>query len=159
MTKAIKEEDGLQKEWYEEAKKQTLETLPAFLKKITEEYEHDYGTICHACAAAAVAAASSVNHAPCGGITGFQAGAVMWEFMRAWNGVEAPAWLLKGENLLYPQYEDDFTGISKDTWKWLQEEAKKRLGKQDKNVHGRIAEHWALIADGRVPFGLRIKAH
>ena len=158
MTKAIKEEDGLQKEWYEEAKKQTLETLPAFLKKLTEDYGHDYGTICHACAAAAVAAANAVNHAPCGGITGFQAGAVMWEFMGAWNDVKAPAWLLKGENLLYPQYEDTFTAISEDTWKWLQDEAKKRLGKRD-SVHGAVAKHWELIADGRVPFGLRIRAH
>jgi len=70
--KLIREEDGIQKEWYEEARKMTVEQLPMFLKKLVEDYQHDYGTICHAVAAGALSAAHAVNHSPTGGITGFQ---------------------------------------------------------------------------------------
>ena len=46
-----------------------------------DTHRQDYGTICHAMAAAAIAGASCMDHMPNadGGITGFQAGAVMWE--------------------------------------------------------------------------------
>ena len=60
-----------------EAKDQNPETLPAFLKKISSDYQHDYGTICQAVAMAAIAAAWAFDRGLQGGITGFQAGAVM----------------------------------------------------------------------------------
>lgn len=155
--KSITEKDDLQKQWYEEAHKQTLETLPDFLKKLTEDYGHDYGTICHAVAAAALGAANAVNHAPCGGITGFQSGAVMWEFISEWQSKRGkPLRLLDYSNMLYPQYEDDFTSISQDTWKWLQAEAKKLLGERSDAHSGRITEHWQSIAAGKVPFGFEL---
>lgn len=47
--------------------------------------EHDYGTICVAIGAIAAAAARAADRSPNGGITGFQAGAVFWEFTRAWG--------------------------------------------------------------------------
>lgn len=156
--KTIKEEDGIQKQWYEEARTQTLDTLPAFLKKLTEDYKHDYGTICHAVAAAAVAAAWAVEKSPQGGITGFQAGAVMWEFMRAWNNVEAPAWLHKGEDMMFPQYHEKFTTISSETWEWLQKRAKKYLAEESRVVDERVVAHWQAIANGTVPFGLGVRA-
>lgn len=78
MTKIqITEELGLHKEWYEEAKKQTLNTLPAFVSNLVENYSHDYGTICHAITAAALGAANAVEESPEGGITGFQANCIM----------------------------------------------------------------------------------
>lgn len=152
MATPIKEEDKVHVQWYEEARKQTLDTLPDFLKKLTTNYQHDYGTICHAIAAAAVGAAWAVEHSPQGGITGFQGGAVMWEFMKHWNGIEFPAWLRKGQDMLYPQYEEEFTTISKETWAWLQAEARKKLSADPKQP-GRVADHWRAIVDGKVPFG------
>ena len=45
----------------------------------------DYGTVCHAIALSAVATAWAANKTAQGGITGFQAGAVMWEFIKNWS--------------------------------------------------------------------------
>ena len=143
--------------WYERASDQamTLETLPAFLKELAE-HPHDYNTICYAITAGAVATCWALNRTPNGGITGFQAGAIMWEFMDAWNGVKAPARLLKFEDALFPQYADKFTTISRDTWKWLQEEAGKRLDAKEDLVAASVVAHWKSIRDGQVPFGLKV---
>ena len=48
MKQQITEEQNVHKEWYEQSKTQTLETLPEFLRHLTEDFSHDYGTICHA---------------------------------------------------------------------------------------------------------------
>lgn len=117
-------------EWQEKAKKCTIETLPAFLSELTEKYQHDYGTICHAVAIAAVAAAWAVNHSPTGGITGFQAGAIMWQFIREWNcsGNKTGLRLVDYDNFLYPQYEDKFQNVlSKDVWANIQKEAHHKI--------------------------------
>lgn len=145
-------------EWYKRAadKAMTLETLPAFLKELAE-FPHDYNTICYAVAAGAIASAWAMNRTPNGGITGFQAGAIMWEFMRAWNHVEAPAWLLKGEDLLYPQYAQKFNSISPDTFEWLKERAAKRIAEDGKGAHPDVIAHWRAIAGGQVPFGLQVR--
>jgi len=147
---------ALREDWYTRAKAQTLETLPAFVKELSE-VEHDYNTICYAVAAAAVGAAWAVERSPSGGITGFQAGAIMWEFMDAWNGVKTPARLLKFEDALYPQYADKFNSISPDTWKWLQEEACKRLEAKEETAAASVVAHWKSIRDGQVPFGLQVR--
>lgn len=149
---------ALRDEWYARAadKAMTLETLPAFLKELAE-YPHDYNTICYAVTAGAVAAAWAMNRTPSGGITGFQGGAIMWEFMEAWNGVKAPARLLKFDHALFPQYADEFTSISGQTWKWLQEEAGKKLDSAPDHVAESVVAHWKSIRDGHVPFGLRVK--
>ena len=52
MPKKITEEDGTHKAWMSRAKDMTLADLPEFLRELTEDYQHDYGTICHAIAAA-----------------------------------------------------------------------------------------------------------
>lgn len=145
-----------------EAKEQTLETLPAFLKRLGEDYSHDYGTICHAIAIAAYAAARVVDNGPQGGITGFQAGAVMWEFIRLWKHIDGPCRLLQYDKMLYPQYDEHYARtISKSTWEWLQKEAKTKLAEAAKQqlVASEVTPspvvlaHWQSIVDGTVPFG------
>lgn len=129
----ITETDNKQllKDWQEEARKQTLETLPAFLNKLATGYSHDYGTICHALAAAACGAAWAMNAGEQGGITGFQGGAVMWQFIRAWQytGNECGLRILDYDKLLYPQYADTFEGQLMEgyTWKQVREVAKRKL--------------------------------
>lgn len=154
---SITEEMGVHKEWMAEAKKQTPETLPTFIKKLTEDYNHDYGTICHAIAAAAIGAANAVNHSPNGGITGFQAGAVMWEMIRGW-GVwgEGPKRMTQYEHMLYPQYESDFRKISKSTADWLKTEAKKKLSEDGETAHRNVRDHWVKIAEGWIPFSYTV---
>lgn len=156
--KQISESDGLQKEWMVEAKKQTMATLPEFLRKLTEDYSHDYGTICHAIAAAAIGAAEAVQHSPEGGITGFQAGAVMWEMIRGW-GVwgEGPKRIQCFHDLLYPQHESKFRTISKETADWLKAEAIKEVAGWTTGHPGVIA-HMRRVAEGWIPFGLTVES-
>jgi len=153
---AITEKMGVHKLWYKEAKKQTVETLPAFIQKLTSDFGHDYGTICHAIAAAAVGAAWAVEHSPQGGITGFQSGAVVWEFYYAWTGERGPMRLLKYDEILYPQYEYKFNSISNDIWKEIVIKAAVNL-KNDTLVHPEVKKHWEKIANGIVPFGLKVR--
>jgi hypothetical protein len=163
MTEKITENMRVHTKWYEDAKNQTVETLPEFIRHLTEDYEHDYGTICHAVAAAALASASSVNNSKQGGITGFQAGAVMWEFIGHWTHydeeTEVGLRLQKFGDLLYPQYSDKFVTIEKETWTKLQERAKMLVKEHadGKNVHPSVYAHWESIVAGKVPFGLRVR--
>ena len=132
--KNITEKDGVQKEWYEAAKKQTLKTLPAFLSGLMTDYGHDYGTICHALAAGAIATASAMNAAPQGGITRFQGGSVMWEFIRHWNFQSNKTGLriIDYDNFLYPQYCDKYQKtLTEGTWKAIQAEAEKQIADAD----------------------------
>lgn len=134
---------AIKKEWEESAKAAALDTLPAFLTELTENYEHDYGTICHAMAIAAIAAANAVNHSPQGGITGFQAGCVMWEFIRGWNHShnKTGLCLVDYDNFLYPQYAQDHQKtLSKEVWASIQQEARAKILKADKEFERYLME-------------------
>lgn len=154
----ITEQSGVHQAWMEEAKKQTPATLPEFIKKLTENYQHDYGTICHAIAAAAVGGANAVNHSPTGGITGFQAGAVMWEIIKGWGVFgDGPKQMLCFKDLLYPQYESKFRSISKETADWLKQEAQKQIAGLGDHGHPDVRRHMQKVAEGWLPFGLTIR--
>jgi hypothetical protein len=145
----------LRQSWYDEARKQTNETIPSFLQKLFE-YNHDYNTICYACGAAAVAAATAIdNHS----ITGFQANAIMWEFVTEWlQEQDKPMRLVKFENMLYPQYKSDFDKtILQETADWLISKAKEKLELYtDLAAHPDVLAHWKSLAKGELPFGYRI---
>lgn len=153
-TVSIQENMHIHDAWYDEAKDMTLEKLPEFLDRLQTRYEHDYGTICHAIAASAVASACAMNHGPQGGITGFQAGAIMWEFIRHWGHIKGPARLLDFDNMLYPQYEDHFNQIDAETFALIQSKAADNLAKDLGTAE--IKQHWQSIVDGNVPFGYTI---
>lgn len=129
--KEITEDMGLQKEWYERAKSMRPEDFPEFFRELTEDYEHDYGTVCHAMAAIGLAAVRAFERSEGarGGITGFQAGRVMWEVIRHMNYEDNKCGLrlLDMDNLLYPQYEYKFHSIDRDTWKAVQKEAENMI--------------------------------
>lgn len=150
-------EQEARKLWQEEAKTMTLEKLPAFMEKLAT-YAHDYGTICVAMGAAAVAAIKALEHSPTGGITGFQAGAVFWEFQRGWGvfGKDRPIRMLQYEYMLYPQYESDFSEISQGTWDWLKGEAAKKLIEMP-SASSHVREHWQQIVEGNIPFGFHVE--
>lgn len=56
MKEVITEEMHLQDEWYKKAKSMKPEDFPEFFRELTEDYIHDYGTVCHAMAAIGLAA-------------------------------------------------------------------------------------------------------
>ena len=145
-------------EWFEEARNMTLEKLPDFMNHVLNDYIHDYGTIVHAVGACAVAAAWAANDVA--GLTGFQAGFVMWDFIRQWEyaGNKCGLRLMNYDDMLYPQYEEKFDKtIKADTWKELQKQAKEKLKEFENDwVSPSVVRHWQSIADGTVPFGYKI---
>ncbi|MBI2449674.1 hypothetical protein HYV49_05250 [Candidatus Pacearchaeota archaeon] len=161
--KSITEEMGIHKEWYIQAKEQDMETLPEFMRHLSEDYDHDYGTICHAITASALAAATAFDRGPQGGITGFQAGCIMWEFILHWNALgvpnDSPLKLVQYYNMLYPQYENQFQKtISESTWKYLQEQAKKYIAEStEEKTDTEVWKHWKSIVDGMIPFGYTVR--
>lgn len=148
-------------EWRKEATKMTLNALPAFLNKLMNDYKHDYGTICHAISIGSIATMWAMNNEEQGGITGYQAGAIIRENVISWKRTElrdVPMRLLTFDNMLYPQYESNFEKtISKSTWKWLQLKAQENIDRGAANAHQTDYEHWKSIVNGKVPFGYIVK--
>ena len=137
-----------------------LKRFPLFMDHVMNDYVHSYGTVCHAVAACGIAAAYAANKmdGARGGLTGFQASFVMWDFIRQWQYSYNKCGLriVDYDNMLYPQYEDKFQKtITKDVWESLQREAKKSLENSDYAAE-RVVRHWQSIVNGKVPFGYRV---
>lgn len=153
-------------EWYEEAREcKSVRDLRKLMERLMS-YPHDYGSITDACIAAALGAVWTINACPAGGITGFQAGWIGMQFLTKWLNIEGPWKRVEYRNMLYPQYEYEFAKvIREDVWKWLQEEAQKKLDEietdKDKEHYiepaARIKLHWQNIVMGQVPFGYQVK--
>lgn len=155
---AITEEMHLEKEWFEQTDKiKTIDQLTEFINHLLGDYEHDYGTVCHAIGAAAVATAWYGAHAE--GITGFQAGFVMWDFIKYWIKTSNTCGLklVDYDDFLYPQYQYKFEKtISKNAWKCIQEQAKKNL-ESNEVACPEVRNHWQSIVSGIVPFGYKVE--
>lgn len=136
----------------------TFEELVEFLKGIDTDEKYDgYGETPRAMAQASVAVSN--YFASKFGITGFQAGFVMWDFITDWQfrNNKCGLKIVDFDNMLYPQYDDKFDKtISSSVWNSLQEQAKKELDDHD-HAHPNVKAHWQSIVDGIVPFGYRVK--
>lgn len=156
--KQITEEMHLEKEWFKQASEiKTKKDLMKFIDHVLSDYQHDYGTVCHAIGAAAVAAAWYGAHTE--GITGFQASFVMWDFIRYWmkSDNKCGLRLIDYDNFLYPQYEYKFEKtIDSDTWKHIQDQAKENLESEELACN-RVRNHWESIVKGVVPFGYKVE--
>lgn len=162
LKQIITEEMEIHKEWYKEANEQTLDTLMGFINHLMNDYEHDYGTICHAMAASMMATMWAIDHSDSGGITGFQASHVMWQLVRniCFRSNKTGLRIIDYDDMLYPQYAHKFENtISKERFEMLRKEAQKRLDENANDAykaHPKVAAHWAAIAAGIPPFGFRI---
>jgi len=148
--------------WYPEARKQTLETLPAFLLTVLDQ-PHNYGTICVAFAAGATAAAAAMDKDPKnGGITGFQASVIFWEIRKAFLQEEGPAQIWAFNNLLYPQYGSYFAlTVPRSVADWVKTRAVELLAEKETNpmvpAHHEVVSHWRKLALGALPFGFTVE--
>lgn len=136
----------------------THEDLVAFLKDVEENYNIGYGCAPRAMAQASLAVAWYL--ADKFGITGFQAGFVMWDFIRDWNYRHNKCGLkiIDYDNMLYPQYDERYAKtISSDTWNSLRKEAAENLKNRSEHSHPAVISHWKSIVDGIVPFGYTVK--
>lgn len=137
----------------------TFEDLTNFLKYVEENCNEDYGgaprSMAQACLAVAWYLADKF------GITGFQAGCVMWDFILGWTYTsnQTSLKIVDYDNMLYPQYWDKFEKtIAPETWASIQTAAKKNL-EEDRGytVHPNVLAHWESIVAGKVPFGYVVK--
>ena len=148
----VTEEQHPEKEWFAEAHKMTMENLLAFIDKMMNGYIHDYGTACHAVSACAIAAAWAAADKE--GITGFQAGFVMWDFIRNWTKThnECGLKLIDYDEI----YEYKFNRpIRSNNWEHIQAKAKENL-ERTPDAHPFVIRHWRRIVDGSVPFGYSV---
>lgn len=151
--------------WWSEAEDcQSIEDAADLARRLITDYRHDYGTICHAIAAAAIAMAWAVERSPEGGITGFQAGAVNWLWLKHWNQWEdGPRRIVEYANLLYPAYDRHFTEIDADTANWLTKRAQALLAEHDGpaglHVHPNVRARWELVAAGQLPSFVHVTEH
>lgn len=137
---------------------ESFEDLTAFLKDVEVNCNCGYGEAPRAMAQACLAVAYYLSDKF--GITGFQAGFVMWDFIRDWNyrHNKCGLRLVDYDNMLYPQYDYKFEkAIDRDTWNALQKQALENLEKDSEYIHPDVLEHWQSIVDGVVPFGYKVK--
>ena len=135
----------------------TFEDLTEFLKYVKENCNCGYGEAPRAMAQACLAV--SWYLAEEFGITGFQAGCVMWDFIRDWNYSSNKSGLriVDYDNMLYPQYQYKFEKtITPTVWEALQKEAAKNL-EEIEYGHPDVRAHWKSIVEGNVPFGYSVK--
>ena len=135
----------------------TWEEFKPYFEDLMKNPIHGYGECCYQIAAAATVIAMILSDEY--GITVFQAGAVMWEFMKEFNHVEYPAKLVRYEDMMYPQYKGKFGKIiSSGTWEWIQEETRKKFDEIDRKSppHPDVELHWKNILAGIVPFGYKV---
>ena len=135
----------------------SFDDLVAFLQRVKDNCNTGYGTAPRAIAQAALATAWFLSSDF--GITGFQAGCVMWDFIRDWqySHNECGMKIVDYDEMLYPQYDYHFEKtIRRDTFETLQEAAKKRL-EESEYAHPDVIKHWKSIVDGNVPFGYVIE--
>lgn len=135
----------------------SFDDLVAFLQRVKDTCNTGYGTAPRAIAQAALATAWFLSSDF--GITGFQAGFVMWDFIRDWlySGNECGMKIMDYDDMLYPQYRDKYEKtISRDVFEALQKTAKKRL-EDSKHAHPAVINHWESIVDGNVPFGYVVR--
>lgn len=140
----------------------TFEDLVSYLEFIKNNCNTDYGTAPRSIAQASAAVAW--YFADEFGITGFQAGFVMWDFIIDWNyrSNKCGLKIVDYDSMLYPQYAYRFEKvISGETWAALQEQARKNLEEVDQEHHSphpAVIAHWQSIVDGQVPFGYKIES-
>jgi hypothetical protein len=136
----------------------SFDDLVAFLQRVKDNCNTGYGTAPRAIAQATLATARFLSSAF--GITGFQAGCVMWDFLRGWlySGNECGMKIVDYDEMLYPQYEYKYEKtIRKDTFEALQKAAKDRIEKSSEYTHPIVLKHWESIVNGNVPFGYKVK--
>lgn len=107
--------------------------------------EHTYGTCCYAMSLAAYAAFTYTASQL--GVTGFQASCADLDFIKRTRGYKGPFILLKGEDLLYPQYnlQNNLEAAIQDWGPWIKEQATELLAKSP-DAHPKVIAHWKELA-------------
>lgn len=124
----------------------TMDELVKYIQSLVD-MKHDYGTSAYAMSLAGVAAFNFIAHKL--GTTGFQASCADLDMIRRTRCIDGPFKIVDFGDMLYPQYRDKFQyqTISKDVWKWLQEAAKEKMEKADKEFEEYIIKDRQYLMD------------
>ena len=157
--KPIKETDNYQLDWYKSARSvKNFDDLKTFIGHLLDDYEHDYGTYVHAVSASALATISFVGK----DLSGFQAGEVMWQLIRAlmFSDNKCGLKIINYDDMLYPKHSAKFEKyISEEVWECIQKEALNNLADAAANdipVNPLVVAHWQSIIEGTVPYGYTV---
>ena len=161
MKKAITEKNDQQviEQWFKDAKgKDGVKSLDEFYRHLMNDYQHDYGTCCHAIVAMAVAAIEKMSREF--GITGFQHSCVMWGIIRREfrDHNKLGLRLLDYDNLLFPQYQNEFRqcDISAEQAEKIRKQAQANLDERG-IVAPEVKAWWTLLATGWLPDYVKVE--
>jgi len=124
----------------------TIGELTAYIDYLADG-EHDYGTCVYATSLAAVAAFNHVAHRLC--VSGFQAMCADLDVVRRTRSIDGPFALIRGRDMLYPQYDalGELQKLLEDEWRgWAAKEAQKMLI-ESPTAHSDVVAHWRKLAD------------
>ncbi len=122
----------------------TQDELIEYINKLVTQ-EHDYGTCVYAMSLSAVATFNYVAYKL--GVTGFQASCADLDILRHTRSIKGSFILLKGEDLLYPQYNllQKFQEWKEEQKDWLKKEAQRLLNEKT-DAHHEVIAHWKKLA-------------
>ena len=143
---------------YSLAKHQTPETIGKFINDVMSMDDIDYGTVVDCIAACAIAGAAAGDNHKNGGITGFQAGYVMWQFIRnyIYEYNKCGLRMIDWDKMLYHQDESLFDKvIPQNVFERLQKQAKEEI--QIEWLSEEQKQHLQSIIDGIPPFGYTLQ--
>lgn len=145
---------------YDDAREQTIETLPEFLEQVSAIARCDWN--CNKGIAAitisAIAASWAMESEQGLGTSGSQTRYIMAEYMLRYGNISTPANIVEYMEMLNPRNAKHFERtISRDTWKCLQAEATKRLQNAPPHMDDRVRTHLQSIVDGVPPFGYDVE--
>ena len=131
-----------------------IEELADLIKEVETKFNYDYGVAPRCIGAVSAVVANYLSYKM--GITSFQAGCAMWDFIQSYiyTSNKCGLKLVDYDNMLYPQCDYKFEKtISKETWELLQKQAKENLEKDSDFAVKAVVEHWKSIVNGNAPFG------
>ena len=124
----------------------TRDELDEYIDSLVER-SHDYGTCVYAMSLAAAATFNYVAHKL--GVTGFQASCADFDFLRRTRGIDGPFMLIKGEDMIFPQYDipGKVTECLKEWEPWAAEQAVKKIAESNpESVAAAVMAHWKNLA-------------
>jgi hypothetical protein len=115
------------------------------LLSILENRDHDYGTCVYAMSIAATAAFNYMAGKM--GCTGFQASCADLDVIRRTRSIDGPFILLKGEDMLFPQYDlhQKLDEAMTEWLPWAAEQAALKLRESGRAAE-RVVAHWEKLA-------------
>lgn len=136
---------------------QTLEELDRLIEEAMRKFNFDVTAATESAGAVCTVVANFLSKKM--GIPRVSRDLIMWSFITNFKFPSATCGLrlINFDHMLYPQYKSNFKKtIGAETWKRLQEEAKRNLEGRIPGKAKTIA-HWQSIVNGVVPFGYKVR--